>query len=91
MFYEKCFNECTDHSCEECGTDLPKVFRHDGTIVARWRYSHIIAKSIAPELRHDVKNINHLCFSCHQLWEFETRKDMKIYKTNKERLPKYFK
>jgi len=92
MFYEECFNSCTNHSCEECGESLPTEFRgDDGKVLYRARYSHIIAKSIAPELRYDINNVNHLCFKCHQLWEFETRKDMKIYKTNKERLPKYFK
>ena len=92
MFYEKCFNECTNHSCEECGESLPTEFRgDDGKVLYRARYSHIIAKSIAPELRHDVKNINHLCLKHHMQWEFGDKENMKIYKANKERFPKYFK
>jgi len=92
MFYEKCFNSCSDHSCEECGESLPSEFRSDsGSILYVARYSHIIAKSIAPELRHDINNINHLCMKCHMLWEFEDRENMKIYNINKKRLPNYFK
>jgi hypothetical protein len=91
MFYEKCFNSCSDHSCEECGRPLPNEFRGDnGKILCRSRYSHIIAKSIAPELRHDVNNINHLCLEDHMEWEFGKKEKMKIYNINKKRLPKYF-
>jgi hypothetical protein len=92
LFYKECFNSCNDHKCEECNTQLPTNFKSDdGKILYRARYSHIIAKSIAPELRHIVKNINHLCFTCHQKWEFGNKKSMKIYSKNKLRLPKYFK
>tara|TARA_R110000851_G_scaffold231605_1_gene384387 strand:+ start:1327 stop:1686 length:360 start_codon:yes stop_codon:yes gene_type:complete len=91
IFYEKCFNGCKVHECEECGDPLPTEFRgDDNKILYRARYSHIIAKSIAPELRHSLININHLCMSCHQSWEFGTREDMKIYKSNKLRLSDYF-
>lgn len=90
-FYEECFN-MSDHKCEECGCRLPTEFRNDeGKINARWRYSHIIAKSIAPEMRHDLNNINHLCLQHHTKWDHGSRSEMKIYEKNKKRLPKYFK
>ena len=45
-FYEESFNQ-SNHKCEECGIQLPTEFRNDdGKINARWRYSHIVAKSI---------------------------------------------
>tara|TARA_R110001632_G_scaffold179769_1_gene299712 strand:- start:344 stop:850 length:507 start_codon:yes stop_codon:yes gene_type:complete len=89
-FYEECFN-LSNHKCEECGVQLPTEFRDDeGNVNARWRYSHIVAKSIAPELRLDVSNINHLCLSHHTQWDHADKENMKIYKKNKEKLPKYF-
>ena len=89
-FYEKCFN-MSNHRCEECGKPLPKEFRNsEGRVIARYRYSHIIPKSIAPELRHEVKNINHLCLHHHEEWENGDRRKMKIYEKNKKRLPQYF-
>ena len=89
VFYEKCFN-MSDHKCEECGVNLPTEFRdEEGRVIARWRYSHIIAKSIAPELRHDVNNINHLCIECHTKWDFGDKKSMRIYAKNAKRFKRY--
>lgn len=89
-FYKKCFDN-SDHKCEECNCDLPTNFRNeDGFIEARWRFSHILPKSIAPELRHNIDNINHLCLSDHQEWENGDKKSMKIYTKNKARWGKYF-
>jgi hypothetical protein len=91
VFYEKCFNTCSEHTCEECATGLSKVFRgDDGKVVNKSRYSHIIPKSIASHLRHEVDNINHLCFDCHQKWDFGDKTKMKIYEKNKKRYPKFF-
>ena len=90
-FYEECFN-MSNHKCEECGVQLPTEFRDDeGNVNARWRYSHIVAKSIAPELRHDTNNINHLCLKHHTQWDHADRENMKIYNSNRIRLPRYLK
>lgn len=90
-FYEKCFNQ-SNHKCEECNKDLPTQFRDsEGKIIARYRYSHIVPKSIASHLRRLVKNINHLCFHCHFKWDMGDKKSMKIYEKNKEKFPEYFK
>lgn len=90
-FYEECFN-MSDHKCEECGKQLPTEFRdEDGKVIARWRYSHIVAKSIAPELRYDANNINHLCLAHHTQWDHADRENMKIYNSNRIRLPRYLK
>ena len=87
---EKCFNQ-SNHKCEECGKQLPTEFRNEeGKIIARWRYSHIVAKSIAPELRHDTNNINHLCLDHHTQWDFGNKDEMKVYTKNAQKLPKYF-
>lgn len=86
-FYEECFNS-SDHKCEECGQRLPTEFRDgEGKIIARWRYSHILAKSIAPELRHDIKNINHLCLQHHVQWDHGNKRSMNIFEKNRQRFP----
>ena len=88
-FYYECFKKYGT-KCEECGKQLPENFRDEkGRVSARYRYSHIIAKSIAPELRHNVDNINILCLECHSRWEHGDKKDMKIWSKNKKRFPNY--
>ncbi len=88
-FYEKCFN-MSNNKCEECGEELPSAFLTDsGKVAARWRYSHIIPKSIAPKLRHDTNNINHLCLKHHSEWENGNKEKMKIFKGNKKRFPNH--
>lgn len=90
-FYEECFNDCKVHECEECGKPLPDIFRDDNNkIVARFRYSHIMAKSIMPEYRHSIININHLCLEHHTQWDHGNKESMKIYKTNKNIFPWFF-
>ena len=91
QLYERVFN-ASNHKCEECNKDLPTNFRNDkGFIESRFRYSHIIPKSIAPELRHEDNNINNLCMSCHQEWDFGVRAKMKIYSSNQQKYPNYLK
>jgi hypothetical protein len=90
-FYLECFN-LSNHECEECGAPLPNEFRDsNGKVNARWRYSHILSKSIYPELRHNVKNINHLCLKHHTQWDHGDKKNMKIYELNKLKFPNLIK
>lgn len=86
-FYLECFNN-SDHKCEECGIQLPTEF-HDinGKVIARWRYSHILPKSVYPELRHSVDNINHLCLIHHTQWDHGDKTVMKVYKLNSKKFP----
>lgn len=67
--------ENKNHICEECG----KPLSHYSSVFI----SHILSRGAKPEMAHDPRNINILCFHDHNKWEQETtRKDMKIYKTN---------
>ena len=89
-FYLKCFNQ-SNHVCEECGVELPNYFRDaNNKVVARYQYSHIVPKSIAPNLRYDINNVNILCLKCHQKWENGDKKSMKIYEKNKIAFPNFF-
>jgi len=91
LLYEEVFNN-SDHKCEECGKQLPTKFRdEDGKIIARFRYSHIIPKSIASEIRHYVGNINNLCMEHHHMWDFGNKTEMKIYSKNQLKFPNYLK
>ena len=91
VFYKQSFDR-SDHKCEECGIQLNEQFEDDnGKVLNRSRYSHIVPKSIAPELRHVLDNINHLCLKDHMEWENGDKKAMKIYKKNKLRWPNHIK
>lgn len=71
------------NECQECATPLNSIFEDEqGRIINIWQYSHILSKGSAPHLRHDYRNFNRLCFSCHQQWEFGDRTQMKIYGEN---------
>lgn len=65
------------HICENCQLPL----RHYSAKFI----SHIFTKGGFPEMAHDPRNCNILCFDCHNLWEYgskEERKAMRIYPTN---------
>jgi hypothetical protein len=88
-FYEQSFN-LSNHKCEECNKQLSTDFRgEDGKVLVRWRYSHVIPKSIAPELRHNLLNINNLCLQCHQEWENGDKVKMSIFSHNYSNFPNY--
>ena len=72
-FYEEVWNS-KPHCCEECHKSLP-VFNKS-------YISHIISKGSNVAFRHDKRNINILCFSCHQQWEFGDKRSMRIYSKN---------
>jgi len=86
--YEKVFS-CSDHRCENCGAQLNIDFRdNEGRVIARWRYAHLIAKSIAPKLRHTVENVVNLCLECHQQLDFGDKEKMINWKYIESRIKK---
>lgn len=63
------------HYCEEC---MKPLNQYSATYC-----SHILTRGAHPEMAHDPRNINILCFDCHNRWEHETtRKGMRIYPAN---------
>lgn len=64
------------HVCEECMTPL-----HDYSAI---HISHIKSKGANPEMAHDPRNTNILCFWCHNKWENGNRGTMRIYPGNKK-------
>lgn len=73
-FYRWCW-EHKPHICEECMRPLRE---YSATFV-----SHILTKGAHPEMAHDCRNINILCFNCHNRWEHaNTRFGMRIELSN---------
>lgn len=67
--------------CEECGKPI--------THPSATNVSHILTRGAHPEMAHDFRNINILCFEHHQMWEHATtRTKMRIYKKNQQTIEK---
>lgn len=74
---EKFYKFCWDiypHYCQEC----MKPLRNYSAV----HISHIITRASHPELAHDARNINILCFEHHNQWENGDRQNMRIYPGN---------
>lgn len=72
-FYRFCW-EHYPHRCEEC---MRPLRQYSATYV-----SHILTRGAHPELAHDCRNVNILCFSHHSVWENGDRQNMRIYRIN---------
>ena len=62
------------HRCEETMKPLPSY--------SAVYCSHILTRGAHPEIAHDPRNINILCFEAHNRWENGDRKTMRIYPAN---------
>lgn len=63
------------HYCECC---MKPLSEYSATYC-----SHILSRGAHPEMAHDPRNINILCYTHHNQWEQETtRKSMRIYRAN---------
>lgn len=74
---QKFYRYCLEHKpmvCEEC----KKPIRNPSAV----NVSHILSRGAHPECRFDPRNINILCFECHQKWENGKREEMLIYNRN---------
>lgn len=72
-FYRWCW-EHKPHICEECMKPLPNY--------SAVHVSHILTRGAHPEMAHDGRNVNILCFNHHNKWENGDRKSMRIYAAN---------
>lgn len=62
------------HQCEETLRPLPSY--------SAVYCSHILTRGSHPEIAHDPRNINILCFEMHNRWENGDRERMRIYPAN---------
>lgn len=78
-FYKFCIGNKT-MVCEECGKPIP----HPGAV----NVSHILTRGAHPDMAHDPRNVNILCFAHHQMWENGDRQSMRIYPINERKIKK---
>ncbi len=78
-FYRWCWANMP-HICEETMRPL----RHFSATYV----SHILTRGAHPEMAHDPRNVNILCFEMHNKWENGNRESMRIYRSNMERIGK---
>lgn len=77
-FYRWCWARMP-HRCEECRRPLEGY--------SAVYISHILSRGAEPEMAHDPRNVNILCFDCHNKWEHATtRKGMRIYDSNRRKI-----
>lgn len=69
LFYAYCLKHFP-RVCENCGKPIP----HPGAT----NVSHILSRGSHPEMAHDPRNMNILCWECHQKFEHKTTR----YKLN---------
>lgn len=72
-FYRWCWTHLP-HFCSEC---LRPLHQYSATYV-----SHILTRGAHPEMAHDPRNVNILCFHHHSVWENGARENMRIYRQN---------
>lgn len=62
------------HYCEET---MRPLYNYSATFI-----SHILARGAFPEMAHDPRNVNVLCWRMHERWEHGDRERMRIYAGN---------
>ena len=72
-FYRWCWLH-KPHICEEC---MRPLAQYSATYV-----SHILTRGAHPEMAHDPRNVNILCFKHHSQWENGKRENMRIFTSN---------
>lgn len=81
-FYRFCW-DVYPHYCQEC---MKPLREYSSTYI-----SHIKTRGSHPELAHDCRNVNILCFECHSKWENGNKKQMRIYPKNQRIIRELYK
>lgn len=66
LFYAYCIKHFP-HVCENCGKPIEHPWATN--------VSHILSRGSHPEMAHDPRNVNILCWECHELWEHKTTRN----------------
>lgn len=74
---DKFYRFCWAHKRHVCEETMRPLKQYSATYV-----SHILTKGAHPEMAHDPRNVNILCFEMHNKWENGDRKSMRIYAIN---------
>lgn len=65
-FYAYCIKHFP-HVCENCGKPIPHPWATN--------VSHILSRGSFPSASHDCRNVNILCWECHNAWEHTTTRN----------------
>ena len=74
---ERFYRYCWDIYTQVCSECMKPLRQYSAVYI-----SHILSRGAFTDCAHDVRNINILCFDCHQRWENGDRKSMRIYSRN---------
>ena len=78
---ERFYRWCWDHYPHICAECMRPLKRYSATYV-----SHILTRGAHPEMAHDPRNVNILCFDHHSVWENGKRENMRIFRSNTLRI-----
>lgn len=73
-FFRWAYENICKGYCEECMRPI--------RVYSAVNCSHILSRGAYPEMAIDARNINILCFDCHNRWENGKRESMRIYPKN---------
>lgn len=74
---ERFYRWIWEHKPHYCEETMRPLSNYSATFV-----SHILTRGANPEMAHDPRNVNILCFEMHNKWENGDRKGMRIYPAN---------
>lgn len=74
---ERFFRWVWEHKPHQCEETLKPLANYSAVYC-----SHILTRGAHPEIAHDPRNINILCFEMHNRWENGNRETMRIYPGN---------
>ena len=74
---ERFYRWCWEHYPHICSETMRPLHQFSATYI-----SHILTRGARPEMAHDPRNVNILCFEMHNRWENGDRSNMRIYRSN---------
>ena len=74
---ERFYRWCWDHYPHICAETMRPLKQYSATYI-----SHILTRGAHPEMAHDPRNVNILCFEMHNRWENGDRQNMRIFAGN---------
>lgn len=74
---EKFYRWCWEHYRHQCAETMRPLYNYSAVYI-----SHILTRGAHPEMAHDPRNVNILCFEAHNRWENGDRESMRIYQAN---------
>lgn len=80
---EKFYRWCWEHYPHYCQETMRPLKQFSATYI-----SHILTRGAHPEMAHDPRNVNILCFEMHNRWEVGDRENMRIYVSNQQIIEK---